>query len=47
MLCSAEGAACTGAALPDTATAEECCLGDGFWFNDGDGCMQCIGMLCL
>ena len=45
MQCFGEGAACTGAALPSTPTAEECCLGDGFWFNSGGGCMECIGML--
>ena len=44
MQCFADGANSGGAALPSTASAEECCLGDGFWFNDGSGCMQCIGM---
>ena len=43
MQCFADGANCGGAALPDTATAQECCLGDGFYFNDGS-CSQCIGM---
>ena len=32
------------AALPNTATAEECCVGDGFWYDNGGGCVQCIGM---
>ena len=45
--CFAQGAACSGAALPDAATAKECCLGDGYWYNDGSDCKQCIGMLGL
>ena len=45
--CFAEGAACTGPTLPNTTTAEECCLGDGYWYDDGSGCMDCIGMLGL
>ena len=47
MQCFAEGADCTGTALPDTTTAAECCSGDGFYYNDGRGCLQCIGMLGL
>ena len=47
MQCYGEGTDCAGVALLDTATAEECCLGDGFWFDDGEGCIQCIGMSSL
>ena len=37
---------CSGPAMI-TATAEECCLGDGLSYDDGGGCRECIGMLGL
>ena len=35
---------CNGTEVLNVATARECCLGDGYWFNDTAGqCHQCIG----
>ena len=35
---------CNGTAVLNVTTARDCCLGDGFWFNDENGqCHQCIG----
>ena len=36
---------CGGNEVTGVSTAEDCCLGDGFWFQDPNlgGCVQCIG----
>ena len=35
---------CNGTAVPNVTTARDCCLGNGFWFDDEEGdCHQCIG----
>ena len=35
---------CNGTAVPNVTNARDCCLGDGYWFDDEDGqCHQCIG----
>jgi len=35
---------CNGSAVVNLTTAMECCLSDGYWFDDEVGqCHQCIG----
>jgi len=36
---------CRGNEVTGVSTARECCLGDGYWFQDPNlgGCRQCIG----
>ena len=36
---------CNGGVISGVSTAEDCCLGDGYWFKpDGsEVCKQCIG----
>jgi len=36
---------CNGGNVAGVNTARECCLGDGYWFQDPNlgGCRQCIG----
>jgi len=36
---------CTGNMTTGVSSARECCLGDGYWFEDPSlgGCRQCIG----
>ena len=34
---------CTGNVVTGVSTAQDCCLGDGFWFRVSGRCLQCIG----
>jgi len=36
---------CGGNVVIGVSTAQDCCLGDGYWFEDPrfGGCLQCIG----
>ena len=36
-------ASCGGNVVTGVSTAQDCCLGDGFWFRISGQCVQCIG----
>ena len=38
---STEG--CDPVSSVNASSAEECCLGQGFYYSDGTNCTQCIG----